>query len=271
MLNLWNRWLVTPPAVWGKLPSHADYVRHRVGFQEDALWQNWLLREVGERAFETHGKTRHTPRTQEPWLRLDAAPPRPGPDQVPIAFALPAKTLHQRIGTHVIGVLARSEDSRGRPHPLIIYQFCSPRWLRRCFTPPAPQEQATPPGWLYWLSRLMVRYIHPHAQAAMPVHQAVDELWSEFAPRWLYGLRPHHGTPDAARIQDWLQRASLPKPPEHDAMQMLHGVQHLPWLDWPERVWQNTPGQREPLKSYWQHDAVGGYVGASSRLPELWD
>ena len=272
MSSLWPRWLVSPPAVWGKLPSHADYVRHRVGFQEDALWQDWLLREVGERAFVAQESARRPPKAHDPWVRLDATAPKPGPGQVPISFALPSKALHHRIDAQVIGVLARSEDSRGRVHPLIVYQFCSVRWLRQCFAQSTPPEdQATPPGWLYWLSRLMVRYIHPHAQTAMPVHQAVDELWSAFAPGWLHGLGVQRRSPDAARLHQWLQTARLPGPPEHDAMQMLHGVRHLPWLDWPQRIWQGAPEPREPLKSYWQHDAVGGYVGASAKLPELWD
>lgn len=271
MMGLWTRSLVSPPAVWGKLPSHADYVRHRVGFQEDALWQDWLLREVGERAFLARSGPQRPARTRAPWVRLDLPAPQPGPGEVPIAFVLPARALNHRIDAHVIGALARSEDSRGRVHPLIVYQFCSARWLRQCFTPVGQEATAAPPGWLYWLSLLLVRYIHPHGQAAMPVQQAIDELWAAFAPGWLHGLGMPRALPDATRLQQWLQTARLPGPPEQDAMQMLHGVRHLPWLDWPQRAWQGAPSPREPLASYWQHDAIGGYVGASGRLPELWD
>lgn len=281
MSNVWTKWLVSPPAVWGKLPSHADYVRHRVGFREDVVWQEWLLRELGERAFNAREDTRRAPKAQGAWIQLDKPTSKPGPGQVPIAFALPSKALHHQINAHVIGVVARSEDSLGRVHPLIVYQFCSVRWLRQCFALPASDSHEVTLGWLYWLSRLMVRYIHPTTQPAMPVYQAVDELWDAFAPGWLHGLGVRRMPPSAAELNQWLQTAHLPDPPEQDAMQMLHGVRFLPWLDWPDRVWQGTLGSasdalsasicREPVKSYWQHDAAGGYVGASTKLPELWD
>lgn len=281
MRTLWPRPLVSPPAIWGKLPSHADYVRHHVGYREDAIWQDWLLRELGERAFLAQDHRRRQPRPSVPWVQLDVPPTKPGPGQVPISFALPSRGLHHGIEPHVIGVVARSADSRGRVHPLIVYQFCSERWLRQCFAPPSPDGQTDRPGWLHWLSRLVVRYTHGPAPSAMPIHQAVDELWRRFAPGWLHGLGIARKGPSATDLDQWLQTARVPGPPEQDAMQMLHGVRHLPWLDWPHRIWKDAsepghgsfamPAHREAARSYWQHDAAGGYVGAAGKLAELWD
>lgn len=281
MKILWPSPLVSPPAMWGKIPHQTDFVRHRVGFKEDAQWQAWLLRELGERAFSPQRPARRTGQPRSPWISLDKPPQKPGAGLIPIAFAFPSGALHHGIATQVIGVIARSEDRLGHVHPLIVYQFCSTRWLRQCFERPVSADLETPRGWLYWLSRLTVLYNQRGTEPTLSFHQAVDELWRGFAPRWQQSLGFVRKGPDPMALTQWLQTAGLPKPPEQDAMHMLHGVKHLPWKDWPERIWQGhpkdplralaRPATREAVKSYWQHDATGGYVAASSRLSELWD
>lgn len=264
---LTRRW-VSAPALWGKLPTHADYVRHRVASREDHHWQQWLQAELGDLAFNPAPKNaKFQKRNGIPWASLDYENAKPSAAQVPIAFVLAPEIWQPEADSYVIGAIARSQDKLGRQHPLIVYQFCSTRWLRQCFASPSESLDL---GWLYWLCRVLDRFNKPQTHDSQPhasLPDAVDALWKHFEPTWLQATGIAKPAVNQRAISQWFASSDVPRPAEPDLMQSLSGVRHLPWPDWPGRLWQTEVPH---LRLFWQYDAAGGYVGASGKLPELW-
>lgn len=127
---------VSPPAIWGKLPSHADYVTHGVRADEVEALQRWLAGQVRPLPSAPHqAKTARTPTRQatDRWLALEPARYQPSPHSIPVAFVLPPGVLPFSGPHHVLGVVANSCDRLGRQHPLIVYQRANARWLRQHF------------------------------------------------------------------------------------------------------------------------------------------
>lgn len=253
----WAR-IVSPPAVWGKLPTHADYVQQGVRDQEVSYWQAWLAGQV-------------RPAGELP----DDQAPHPG---IPVIFALPPRALGFAPHHWVSGVAAASCDKLGRAHPIIVYQQSDARWLRQQFErlshdPAAPQSH----GWHHWLARAVARYspsmIEKKPAAEVPgvsLTTLVRQLWDMHSPgMWQYiGLRRR--APNAHAVKSLLDEASksgLADDPAAD----LASVARLPWSDWPECIWSDRSGQRNPADClFWQQDGNGGYVAAARRLGELW-
>jgi hypothetical protein len=50
-----------------------------------------------------------------------------------------------------------------------------------------------------------------------------------------------------------------------DAAQGLHGVNRMPWVNWPTQIVRAD----HPVHAYWQQDMRGGYVNVSDSLPRL--
>lgn len=245
---------VTPPAIWGKLPGHADFVRSGVRHRESEGWAAWLAQVAGRPAGGDEA--------------LEVAQ---GAAALPVAFLLPPGTLAFAPRRFVVGVIAPSSDRVGRQHPLLVYQLARPGWVRRQFGP----RTHTQSDWLFWLARAVARQLG-HAEGAdrQPLERLVGGLWALYTttpqrqPRTASAHRGETAQPQAdghaATAQALLDELAGP-PPADDPAARLRGVRHLPWADWPQRLLCTRPS---PV--FWQQDAEGGYVNAATSLAQLW-
>jgi len=233
--------LITPPAIWGKLPSHADFVRSRMRHGEAEAWEPWLA-EVG---------------------RLD--PTRVGV-LPPVAFVLPPGLLAFAPARFVIGVVTPSIDRVGRRHPLLVYQLASRLWMKRHFE----QSTAHPQDWLFWLARALARCTGAAGGGDLrTLEQIVQGLWQAHAPSAVELWRAPRLSPDDLvqrdhAVQAMLDQAAMPALAD-DPVTTLRGVRFFPRADWPMGMLRGS-GQGV----FWQQDAAGGYVDFATRLPMLW-
>jgi type VI secretion system protein ImpM len=232
-------WLVTPPAIWGKLPAHPDFIRSGMRHGESEGWRPWLVR---------HGR---------PLQSTPTEPVRAATGLVPAAFVLQPGTLAFAPRQFVMGVIVPCADRLGRQHPLLVYQLARARWVRRYFAAQAQQ----PRDWLFWLSRAVGQHLaDPGCPDIRALHREVHALWAGHAPRWPDLVQPggslKPGTAgrhtDAAR-----ERASH--------CESRSGKARLPWTDWPQGL--HRPNARS---AFWQQDDDGGYSNADVDLQRLW-
>ncbi|MEJ8827317.1 type VI secretion system-associated protein TagF [Variovorax humicola] len=230
--------LISPPAIWGKLPAHADFVRSGVRHGESEGWQSWLAEHAVAGAMK-------------------------GIASLPVAFVLPPRSLAFAPRDFVGGVVAPSSDRTGRRHALLVYQRAHPRWVQPHF-----EAQAVEPcDWLFWLARAVQRHVAVHALGDLQaLERSVQALWQLHMPgRRLPGqTATAAGLPQAKDVLAVLDRCTGPAH-AGDAVQDLSGVRHLPWADWPGRL----HGARAQ-SAFWQQDAAGGFVNAGTRLANLW-
>lgn len=252
---MWHRLMalcqITPPAIWGKLPAHADFVRSGVRHGEADGWARWLA----GIPVPPH----------DPGMPLDAH------RAVPVSFVLPPGALAFAPRRFVLGVIAPSVDRVGRRHPLLVYQLARRSWVMQHLAPSQPRD------WLFWLARAVARHAQRSAQADMrSLHDCVQGLWQlheeAYATRQPQSQNVQsepHATPplDAAlgRDAERLLAARIASSGPEDITAGLHGVRYLPWSDWPQRLWA-VPS----AGAFWQQDERGGYLNAASRLQQLW-
>lgn len=298
---LTRRWVASSVSIWGKVPTHADYVKHAVYSQEAVQWQQWLAQhapfllqspEAGERAGAPRSGARRGSRAEPGWIQLDA-PAKVELGLIPVAFILPPGTLAFSGQRHVTGILLPSHDKAGRAHPLVIYQTVHRAWLASCMGMPELQ------WWLalaqllerwYWLQEVEDDAV---ADAAVLVRsnwlslcQQVEDLASRLRPTWghLWSRKQASTKPFPAlfpalvpgrssqqSLSDWL---ALGLPFAADAGADLadwalsshraQGVRHMPWTDWPERVWRHGPSA-----AFWQQDSGGGILRAANKLADI--
>ena len=233
--------LITPPAIWGKLPAYADFVRSGMRPGESEGWQPWLAQQGDGSG---------------------------GPDAtvLPAAFVLAPGTLAFAPRRFVVGVIAPSCDKVGRRHALLVYQSAHPRWVERHFANDADWRG----GWLFCLARAVDR--HTGATRVTDVtalQRTVQALWRLHAPTWRDVWRPRSPSPEHlarrdARAANLLAQLAVPAHLD-DLATRLSGVRFLPWADWPQRLFKPRPDS-----AFWQQDASGGFVHAASRLSGLW-
>ena len=233
--------LVSPPALWGKLRGHADFVRSGVRHGEIEGWQPWLARHAGMAA-----------------LDLKSA--------LPVAFVLPPGTLAFAPGHFVLGVITPSADRSGRRHALLVYQRAHPAWMRGHFEAHARQ----PRDWLFWLALAVARHTGERGTAELrPLERSVQGLWHLHAPGWreLVARRPRRELSESECLgaMALLDRTAGPASPD-DPAQYLGGARyHVPWADWPARLLHD-----EADCVFWLQDAHGGFFHAANRLTDLW-
>jgi type VI secretion system protein ImpM len=234
---------ITPPAIWGKLPAHADFVSSGLSTSHREAWREWLEAQ-GDGVVDGDGAE-------------DAR-------ALPTAFVLASGALPFAPRRFVVGVVAASSDRFGRPYPLVIYHEAHPRWvachLRR--------QDHEPNDWFFWLARAVTRHGSLRDAADIrTLERMVNALWRQHAPTWLeIATSGRHGvpTPTRGRMQALLDRMAGPVR-QDDPGRRFRGVRHLPWTDWPQRL-RYTPGEC----AFWQQDSRGRYVNASDRLDTLW-
>jgi type VI secretion system protein ImpM len=231
--------VISSPAIWGKLPGHADFVRSGVRHGESDAWRPWLAE---------HCETATT--DVDPLV------------VPPASFVLPPATLACSPRHFVVGVIAPSVDRVGRRHPLLVYQMARPRWVERHFRSNAGQ----PLDWFFWLARVVGHHLRKGSDV-MKLERAVRAQWELHAPQWS-DIAGRHPGPDhaAARARAQLAFDEWADPVDSsDPAHRLVGVRHLPWADWPQRL-----QGRHGASAFWQQDTAGGYVNAVVRLKDLW-
>lgn len=241
-LTMWatpfGDWRVTPPAIWGKLPDHADFVRSGMRHGELEAWASWL----------------------------DGESPNAGADAsvkavaVPAAFVLPPGTLAFARRRFVLGVIAPSIDRVGRHHPLVVYQQAHPRWVLNHFEVQLRQ----PRDWQFWLARAVARHTRVEGPADLAaMARTLKALWRD-QKHASAACDEVDATARACRTQGLLDQWAGAAP-QDDLGEQLQGVRYLPWADWPQRL----SGPRVE-SAFWQQDAHGRFVGAANRLHRLW-
>ena len=265
-----QRWLAQSPHIWGKLPSHGDYLHYRASPAQAQGWKTWIdkvwhLRPMQQT--QTSGES-HAPKikpAQAGWMQLEAQSGAPDLSVVPVAFVLPPGALTFSPKQYVQGVMIPSEDKIGRACPFIVYQQVSRSWLARTWAQDDAHQAQAPAGQhlLYWWARVTAR-MHGTESDFAQCCQAVDAVWQHHAPGWPQLL----GGPPPALAGDQLLHALGPyrQRDETDAAWGLQGVQQLPWRNWPERAWASPA----PQAAFWQQDMRGAYVNAADNLLDLW-
>lgn len=223
------------PSVWGKLPTHGDYIRHNVSHEQTEFWLQW---------------------TSDYWHR------RPSSPNIPVAFIFPPRTTPFAGDCFVQGVIAASEDKVGRSCPLVIFQEVTHREMSRLW-PLQIDMSIEKHGrhMLYWWARIAA-----HAKASADFHkliELVDLIWQSYEPSFLEVLGISAPSYDVKNFEYLLNEFD---PLKVDDATKLKGVRRLPWTDWPSRFLR----QSSPIPAYWMQDSYGGYVCASEGILKLW-
>jgi len=248
--------LVSPPAVWGKLPGQGDYVHHRCSMAERQAWHQWV------QTTWPHRNASHTGRKNPPpdagWMHLSPQADESAQYQLPVAFVLPAGTLPFATRHCVQGVLLQSQDKVGRSCPLIIYQRVSPGWMQRLWAGSKPAMGGQ--DLLFWWAQLAVRAVHGDSPWNEWL-ELLDPVWSAHAPGLPHLLGAAPSRADATTMWSLVGPAAISDPASH-----FHGVAHWPWADWPERALR--PNRPTPV--FWTQDDEGRYVHVNDSLSKLW-
>jgi type VI secretion system protein ImpM len=256
-----RRWLAAPLAIWGKLPSHGDFLRHRCSAAQANDWQNWVGSVWNQSPLAAPpARSRRPVRAGPGWLTLEPRKAAPDLGAVPVAFVMQPGALPFAPDHCVQGVLLASVDQIGRPCPLIIFQQIAPGWLRRSWAGKASAHQT---NMLYWLARIAAR-THAAHKDWEALTTAVDGMWQAHAPGWRQLLGAHLPAPSRLQLETLLH--SYCEHESADAACGLQGVHRMPWAQWPTHILRT----HQPMHAFWQQDIRGGYVNAGESLPALW-
>jgi type VI secretion system protein ImpM len=259
--NISRRWLAGRLAIWGKLPSHGDFLKHRTSAAQAQDWQDWVSRVWSQRsAARPLTPPRGTVRGEAGWVSLE--PRRGAADlaEVPVAFVMQPGAMAFSPKHCVQGVMVASEDQVGRPCPLIIFQQVAPAWLRRTW---AAKPANSHHDMLYWLARIAAR-AHAADRNWDDLTRAVDAVWMAHAPNWRHLVGAPLPAPSSMHLDTVVRHYC-----EHDSSDTargLHGVHRMPWVNWPSQILRTD----NPVPAFWQQDIRGGYVNASENLATLW-
>ena len=256
-----RRWQAAPLAIWGKLPSHGDYLRHRCSAAQARDWQDWVGSVWSQRpASGLTSRERRATRNASSWLTLEPRKVAVDLSAVPVAFVMQPGAMPFAPRHCVQGVMLASEDQVGRPCPLIIFQQIAPAWLRRSWAAQANQGRQ---NMLYWLARIAAR-AHAAETGWEPLVAAVDGVWRTHAPGLTHLLGAPLPAPSRLQLDSVLRGYC-----EHDtadAARGLQGVQAMPWANWPMHILRTD----RPVHAFWQQDMQGGFVNAAENLAALW-
>ena len=225
------------PSLWGKWPTHGDYVRHNVSHEQAEFWIQW---------------------TADYWHQ------RPRSLNIPIAFIFPPRATSFAGNYFVRGVITASEDKVGRSCPLVIFQEVTHREISRMWSLPT-ESTAHEHGrhLLYWWARLVARAVTP--AELFRVMEFVDLIWHRHEPNLLEIFGKSTKASDLTDLELLLN--DFASPVARDDAARLKGVRHLPWADWPSRVLR----QSGAVSTYWMQDIHGGYISASDEILKLWE
>jgi len=250
-----ERRLAGPLAIWGKLPGHADYISQNAAAADTAVLQRWVAE---------HWRPPGAPRAasaqdrhETGWMHTAHPEAAPHDDTLtPVIFVLATRGRGWSKTPHCLrGAIVPSQDRIGRPHPLIVYQRVTPRWLRRRL----PAACGSPDDLLYWVARILARWQLHHDELAS-LSQAVQALDALQTPRLAHVLFgdspvPISSTGATALVEALGREDILP-----DAMEPQTPPLTRPAASLPDR--SGT--------SFWQSDANGTLLRLAPHWNELW-
>ncbi|WP_211462536.1 type VI secretion system-associated protein TagF [Collimonas silvisoli] len=245
--------LLSPPALWGKLPSRGDFIRHQLKHNQGEALQAWIAAQLRSQAESEQALER----------------PEVGHAELPWCFVLPPGSLPFAVKQYVIGVWMASSDKVGRQYPLVMMQTAAPRWIREYFSRHAEQ----PCDWLFAVARALANTVRADkAQCNMAVDgqppidhlqvlmMQIDHAWQTMRPDWRQIAGRSSMRFDARHAQA-VAAASDAEDPVRD----LDGVRYLPWADWPQRLTRSAMNAT-PQAAFWQQDLKGRFVAATTSL-----
>ncbi|MDR2625654.1 MAG: type VI secretion system-associated protein TagF [Zoogloeaceae bacterium] len=266
-----SKWqLAGTVALWGKMPSHGDFIRRNLPFEREEALEEWV-RQKRDILSPQEKVSRRKVTQGIPWSSLELPTGQaPSADTLtfgypsqPWCFVLPPQSPPFAVDHYLMGVWMDSSDKVGREYPLIMIQTVTRRWIGQYFALHAEQ----PREWLFRAARLIADSIHVqeygarHSGAGEVVddHAALlqaklNALWSLYAPNWRNFLGKRISLPDgdARRIQELM---GAPHP--DDPIRHLDGVRFLPWADWPRCM---LDFRNEGY--FWQQNLHGRFIGA---------
>lgn len=254
-----RRWLASPLAVWGKLPSHRDFLRHNTTAAQAQDWQDWVTRVWSQRPAARRATVARNPPA---WVALEPRKTAVDLAAVPVAFVMQPGAMPFAPKHCVQGVVLSSHDEVGRPCPLIFFQQIAPGCLRRTWR--ERRAVRSQEDILYWLSRIAAR-THAANRGWDALVHTVDALWQLYEPDWQHLMGTPLPAPTSLALDTLLRQFC-----EHDtadAARGLKGVQRMPWVNWPSQILRIE----QPMQAFWQQDMRGGYVNVSEHLPKLWE
>lgn len=255
-----RRGLASQPSIWGKLPGYGDYVRHHVSVEQAQVWQRWTSDVWLNRPAVRHIVPRPKSRGSEcGWTHLKQPKATPDLTRVAIAFVMPPGRLLFAPKHYVQGVMIDSHDRVGRACPLIIYQCITPERAQRAWCPDGQSDRIHV---LFWLARLAAQ-VHDERLDIAKLSSSVDEVCRLHEPGWSHHLGADQVTMKNADLRRLVNQFGNPS---NDQATGLKGVRHLPWADWPQRLFRNQHQQ----SAFWVQDSEGCYVTASDDLFKLW-
>jgi type VI secretion system protein ImpM len=274
LAGLWPQPLVSPIALWGKMPCRSDFIRHNLQYEQGEALQTWVSQkrkilspvelEIPQRRV-TQGLPWHSLELQAKTRpRQSADPLTTGQPAQPWCFLLPPESLPFATDRYLIGVWMDSSDKVGREYPLVMFQTAASRWVRPYFAVHAEQ----PREWLFNAARIISNSIYAQeAEADRPSGRngeinpitllvaQLNALWSLYAPNWRHFLGKRIPFPDRAEEDPIQKLVGAPHP--DDPVRHHEGVRFLPWANWPDRVLNpNAP------EYFWQQDLRGRFIGA---------
>jgi type VI secretion system protein ImpM len=248
--------LVSAPSLWGKLPSHSDYIHHNAHPVERQALHQWIQDQWRQRPDAPSCEL-----PEEGWHVVERTQ-RFAWSEVPVIFVIPSVLVPFATPCHVQGVIMASRDKSGRAYPIVLYQKVTASWIERSNQQDLqqlPTLQGTR-NWLFWAARLMLQAV-AQQQSIDVLQSKVQSLWQHYTPSWRQCLGHPLHPPREMDVRD-IVSYNL----QNDATQNLNGVTHLPWSDWPKRVTQKT----KPQGAFWTQDSQGRYLQAAASLLQLW-
>lgn len=274
--------LVSPPALWGKLPSRGDFIRHKIKYNQGEALQAWIATQLRPPpAASRKAPIPAVPARRAPDATLwhDLSPRNSPPEAIaqpamghaglPWCFVLPPGSLPFAEKEHVIGVWMASSDLVGRQYPLVMMQTAAPRWIKQYFS----SHTGQPCDWLFAVARAMAKAVYADetwadrpADKMQPTDNLatlttqLDGLWHAMRPGWRELLGCSAAPFDLASAQ-----ATIGDPHPADPVRYLDGVRYLPWANWPQHLTASLTNA-VPQPAFWQQDLKGRFVAAALSL-----
>jgi len=256
--------LVSPIALWGKMPSRGDFIRRNLPFEQEEALERWVQQRRNVLSPQEDAPQRKVTNGIR-WTSLEATAKHStfGFPGLPWCFVLPPGSLPFAGDCYLLGVWMDSSDKVGRQHPIVMIQSAAQRWVRQYFAFHAEQ----PCEWLFNASRLIAHSLYTQEdKVERPqdsgteidrvafLQAGLNALWSLYAPSWRNFLGKRISLPDREerRIQELVG-----SPHSDDPTRYLEGVRFLPWADWPDCL-LNRPAQ----EYFWQQNMYGRFIGA---------
>jgi type VI secretion system protein ImpM len=249
---------VSAPALWGKLPSSAEFLHHALPADQKQQWLSWFQQQTliaptlinkeslsGEQAFNKY---------------------------LPVSFYFPMRTLHAEQKAPITGVIAWSHDKVGREHPIIMSQSLTMAWLQK------HNLLESRKNWLFWYSRVLLHFLSLPQRLApntldvnTPINlhwpdlvSATQDLWSLFSGN---AGGTHTSNEASNRLELDCLKIIMRLSSDRGLSacnQLQNGVAVFPLA----KLQRIDASVQDPV--FWRQDASGNYTAASRNIIDLW-